>query len=120
MTNLPPSPIIGENSDFGVAEIRAKLSKLERRDLWILGNSIIVILCLTAAVVSLSVTVLLKGTKTLFGIDLGFALRSLVALVLVFTAHMIYQHLRLLSIQRQLGEKQIQAEVSDGLRCLIL
>src|SRR5881275_1102417 len=82
-----PSPIESENADFGVAEIRANLQKLERRDLWVWGNAVVVILALAAAVFSLSANVV--GKKTFLGLDYSFALRVLVTLVLVFTAQMV-------------------------------
>jgi diguanylate cyclase (GGDEF)-like protein len=106
-----PSPISGVGPDWGAADIQASLRKLERRSLWVWGNAVIIILGLTAAVASLSVSFYLNGAKTLFGLDFRLAVRALVALVLVFTAHMIYQHLRLRNVQRELAEQQIQAEV---------
>jgi diguanylate cyclase (GGDEF)-like protein len=93
------------------ADIQQKLQRADRRKLWVLGNAVVVILGLTAAVVSLSVTLLLKDTKTFFGVDLKFAVYGLVGLVLLFTAHMIYQHVHLNRIQRALAEQEIQAEV---------
>ena len=76
-----------------------------------LGNAVVVILGLTAAVVSLSVALLLRGTKTLFWIDLRLAVCGLVGLVFLFTAHMIYQHVQLRRVQRALTAQEIQAEV---------
>ena len=93
------------------SDIRAELQKADRRELWVLGNTVVVILGLTAAVVSLSVTLLLKGTKAFLGVDLKLAMYALVGLVLLFTAHMIYQHLHLKRIQKALAEQEIQAEV---------
>lgn len=95
---LPPSD---KGPDFGSAEIQAKARSLEQRIIWIWGNAVIIILSMTAAFVTLSVTF----------IGLSFAVRSLIVLVLVFTAHMIYQHRYLRKIQRALAEHQIQAEV---------
>jgi diguanylate cyclase (GGDEF)-like protein len=106
-----PSPIENENSDYGAAEIRANLQKLERRDLWVWGNAVVIILALTAAVFSLSASSYLVGAKTLFGFDYSTAVRALVALVLAFTVQTIYQHARFRRLQRQLAEQQIQAEV---------
>jgi diguanylate cyclase (GGDEF)-like protein len=106
---IPPVP--SKDPDYGVAEIRSNLRKVERQDLWVWGNATIMILGLTALVVSLSVSLYLKGAKTIFGLDLSLAVRALVGLVLIFTGHMIYQHLRLRTIQRELAEQQIQAEV---------
>jgi diguanylate cyclase (GGDEF)-like protein len=104
-------PIQGEEPDYGMAKVRADLQKVERRDLWSWGNAILVILGLTAAVVSLAATAALKGTTTLYGVDLSIAVRALVFLILAFSAHMTYQHLRLRRLQRELAEQQIQAEV---------
>jgi diguanylate cyclase (GGDEF)-like protein len=109
--NTSIAPITSTDADYGVAEIRSNLRKLERRDLWVWGNAVIIILSLTALLVSLSVSLYLKGAKTIFGWDLSLAVRVLVGLVLVFTGHMIYQHLRLRTTQKQLAEQQIQAEV---------
>lgn len=109
--NPSNAPIPSKDADYGVAEIRSNLREVERRDLWVWGNAAIIILSLTALVVSLSVSLYLKGAKTFFGLDLSLAVRALVGLVLVFTGHMIYQHLRLRTIQRELAEQQIQAEV---------
>ena len=107
--NRMPSPIENEQSDFGAAEIRANLRYLERRDLWVWGNAIVIILALTAAVFSLSAH--LSGKTTFFGFDYRFAVRVLVTLIVVFTAQMIYQHLKFRRLQRALAEQQIQAEV---------
>jgi diguanylate cyclase (GGDEF)-like protein len=103
------SPIENEYSDYGASEIRASLQKLERRDLWVWGNAIVIILGLTVAVYSLSAY--LAGKKTIFGLDYTFATRILLILVVVFTAQIIYQHLKYRRLQSQLAEQQIQAEV---------
>jgi diguanylate cyclase (GGDEF)-like protein len=109
--NFSIAPISTADSDYGVAEIRSNLLKAERRNLWVWGNAVIIILGLTALVVSLSVSLYLKGEGAIFGWDLSLAVRALVGLVLIFTGHMVYQHLRLRTIQKKLAEQQIQAEV---------
>ena len=109
--NTDSTPLFQSEPDYGASEIQANLRKLERRDLWVWGNAAIIILSLTAAVVTLSVSFYLKGEKTFFGLDLKIAVRALVVLVLIFTCQMIYQHLRMRKIQRALAEQQIQAEV---------
>jgi diguanylate cyclase (GGDEF)-like protein len=105
------APITSNDADHGVAEIRSNLRRAERRALWMWGNAVIIILSLAALLVSFSVSLYLKGAKTIFGWDLSLAVRVLVGLVLVFTAHMIYQHFRLRTIQKELAEQQIEAEV---------
>jgi len=109
--NTNSTPLFQGEPDFGAAEIQANMRKLERRDLWVWSNAAIIILSLTAAIFSLSVSFYLKGEKTFFGLELRLAVRALVLLVLIFTCQMIYQHLRLRKIQRALAEQQIQAEV---------
>jgi diguanylate cyclase (GGDEF)-like protein len=104
-------PFRPEEPDYGIAKVRSDLQKVERRDLWSWGNAVLVILGLTAAVVSLAATAALKGTTTIYGIDLSIAVRALVFLILAFSAHMTYQHLRLRRLQRELAEQQIQGEV---------
>jgi diguanylate cyclase (GGDEF)-like protein len=103
------SPIENEYSDFGAAEIRANLQRLERRDLWVWGNAVVVILALSIAVFSLSFY--LAGKKTFFGFDESTAVRILVTLVLIFTAQVVVQHMSFRRLQRELAEQQIQAEV---------
>lgn len=109
--NTNSTPLFQGEPDFGAADIQANLRKLERRDLWVWGNAAIIILSLTAAIFSLSVSFYLRGEKTFFGLELRLAVRALVLLVLIFTCQMIYQHLRLRKTQRALAEQQIQAEV---------
>lgn len=109
--NTNSTPLFQGEPDYGAADIQANLRKLERRDLWVWGNAAIIILSLTAAIFSLSLSFYLRGEKTFFGLDLKLAVRALVVLVLIFTCQMIYQHLRLRKIQRALAEQQIQAEV---------
>lgn len=105
------SPIEGEPSDFGLAEIQASQRKVERHSLWVWGNAIVIILALTAALASLSATLLPKEATTFLGLSLSVAVKAMVGLVVVFTIHMIYQNLQLHRLQRQLAEHQIQAEV---------
>jgi diguanylate cyclase (GGDEF)-like protein len=107
--NRIPSPIENEHADFGAAEIRADLRRLERRDLWVWGNAVVIILALSATVFLLSPYV--GGKRTVFGLDYSFAIRILITLVLAFTAQMVYQHLRFRRLQAKLAEQQIQAEV---------
>jgi diguanylate cyclase (GGDEF)-like protein len=109
MINRVPSPIENEHADFGAAEIRSNLQKLERRDLWVWAYAVTIILALSVAILSLSAN--LAGRKTVFGLNERTAVQILVALVLVFTAQVILQHMSFRRLQRELAEQQIQAEV---------
>lgn len=111
ITTHSQSPIEGEPSDFGLAEIRASQRKVERQSLWVWGNTVVIILALTAGLASLTASLLPKEATALFGFSLSLALKAMVGLVLVFTAHMIYQNAQLRRLQRQLADHQIEAEV---------
>ena len=109
--NTDSTPLSQSEPDRMAAEIRLKLRQLERRDLWVWGNAILIIFSLTATIVALSVSVRLKTQTAFFGVGLRTAVFALVVLILIFTGQMIYQHLNLRKIQRALAEQQIQAEV---------
>lgn len=111
MITQASSPVSAENADFGVAEIKADLRKLERRDLWAWANAVAVILVLTTAVISLSASFYFRGEKTLLGLDYRFAIRALVFLILAFTIQTIFQQWRVRKLQHDLAERQIEAEV---------
>jgi diguanylate cyclase (GGDEF)-like protein len=110
-TPYSQSPIDGEPSDFGLSEIEASQRKVERRTMWLWGNAVVVILALTAALASLSASLLLKSSRTIFGMSLDHAVKAMIALVLIFTVHMILQNLQLRRLQHELAEQHIQAEV---------
>jgi diguanylate cyclase (GGDEF)-like protein len=105
------APITSEDPDYGVAEIQSNRRKLERRGLWVWGNVAIIILALTALVVALSASLHLRAPKPSYGWDLNSSVWGLVALVLIFTLHMIYQQVRLQKVQTEMAEQQIEAEV---------
>ena len=69
--SITPAP--SNDPDYGVSEIRSSLRKVERHDLWVWGNSAIIILSLTALIVALSVSLYLSGSRTVFGWDLSSA-----------------------------------------------
>ena len=105
------APITSEDPDYGVAEIQSNRRKLERRGLWVWGNAAIIILALTALVVALSASLHLRVPKPSYGWDLNSSVWGLVALVLIFTLHMIYQQVQLQKVQGEMAERQIEAEV---------
>src|SRR5271156_1005147 len=105
------APITSRDPDYGAAEIQSDLRKLERRDLWASRSTAVITLGLTALVVSLSISLYLKTPTAVFGWDMRLAVWALVALVVFFTGHMVFQQRRLRTVQRELSEQQIQAEV---------
>jgi diguanylate cyclase (GGDEF)-like protein len=94
-----------EAPESRLQEIQASLRKLERRDWWLWSMAIIVMLLLTAAVVSLSFPDLLKVEDPFFRFSLNQAVRGLVGLVLLFNTYTIYQQVMIKRLRRQLSEQ---------------
>jgi predicted signal transduction protein with EAL and GGDEF domain len=76
-----------------------------------LGTLVVIILGLAGAVFSLSASLQWMGMKTVLGVDYRVAVRALVILVLAFTAHTIYQQVKLRKLRRELKDQHVQAEV---------
>ncbi len=88
-----------------VAEIRAQLLKIERRDWWLWSLAVVVMLLLTAAVVSMSFPGLSTVEDPFFQYSLNRAVRGLVGLVLIFNSYSIYQQFVLKRLRRQFSEQ---------------
>jgi diguanylate cyclase (GGDEF)-like protein len=86
-------------------ELHAKLRKLERRDWWLWGAAVVVMLLLTVAVISLSFPGLLKVDDPFFQSSLNRAVRGLIELVLLFNAYTIYQQVTIKRMRRQFSEQ---------------
>jgi hypothetical protein len=74
-------------------------------------DAVVIILGLTGAVFSLSVSLQWIGMETVLGVDYRVAVRTLVILVLAVTAQTIYQHVKVRRLQRELEEQHVQTEV---------
>jgi diguanylate cyclase (GGDEF)-like protein len=91
------------NSDQAIAE---NLRKIEKRDWWVWGNSIFVMLLLTGALISFTLPSLSLGAPPLFKIKVTEAIFGLVVLVVLFNVYTIYQQVLIKRLRRQLAEKQ--------------
>src|SRR6202158_4085303 len=86
------------------APVALKARRIEAREWWLWGFSVLVTIALTLAIVSL----VYPGLN--ISADSGWAeikegVRGLTALVLLFDIYTIYQHLQLSRIRRQLAER---------------
>src|ERR1039457_234991 len=93
-STLPDAP-----QETRLEEIQASLKKLERRDWWLWAIAIVVMLLLTAAVVSLSFPGLMKTEDPIFQFSLNEAVRGRVGLALLFDHSAIYR-----SEERRVGK----------------
>lgn len=92
-------------------EIADSLSRIEKRDWWIWGYTVFVILLLTGAILSLALPSIYQGAEALFSIKLREAVYGLAALVVLFNVYAIYQQVLIKRLRRQLAEKQGHSEV---------
>ena len=107
-------------SDTGVAEqrtqeIRRDLRKLGRNDwsLWVLG--LVVILSLTAAVASLSLSIISEPNEPFYEFHISQSVRGLVGLVLLFSVYTLYQQVQLRRTRGRLAD-QIEIAAQQEIR----
>jgi diguanylate cyclase (GGDEF)-like protein len=96
-------------------ELARELRRIERRDWWIWGNTIFVILLLTFAVVSFALPALLEGAETYFKIRFAEAVFGLIAFIVLFNSYTIYQQVIIKRLRRQLAEKQGHSDILRNL-----
>ena len=96
-------------------ELAAELRRIERRDWWVWGYAILVILLLTFAVIALALPALLAGAETYFNTKFTEAVSGLVALVLIFNVYTVYQQVLIKRLRRQLAERQGHSDLLRNL-----
>lgn len=96
-----PNPLREAN----LADIQAKLQKLERRDWWLWSMAVIVMLLLTFAVFAMSFPGLIKVDDPFFQASLNRAVRGLIGLVLIFNSYTIYQQATIKRLRREFSWK---------------
>jgi len=97
-----PAP---EPFDTRLHEIQGEIGSLERRDWWLWAMTVVVMLLLVVAVVSLSFPALLAERDWFFRFNLKQGVTGLVGLVLLFNVYSIYQQVVLKRLRRQMGEQ---------------
>jgi diguanylate cyclase (GGDEF)-like protein len=102
-TDLHALPSSAEADAKALAEERRRI---DRRDWWVRGYSIFVILLLTFAVISLTLPAVLTGAETVFKIKLTEVVFGLITLIVVFNIYTIYQEVLIKRLRRQLLERQ--------------
>lgn len=102
-SQLHSAPLSPEASAKELAEERRRIDK---RDWWVRGYSIFVILLLTFAVISLTLPALVNDAETYLHIKLTEAVFGLITLIVLFNIYTIYQEILIKRLRRQLLEKQ--------------
>jgi diguanylate cyclase (GGDEF)-like protein len=109
---LRPLP---SSAETGVKELAEERRRIDRRDWWVRGYSILVILLLTFAVISLTLPALLTGAETIFKIKLTEAVFGLITLIVLFNIYTIYQEILIKRLRRQILEKQDHSHILRNL-----
>ena len=96
-------------------QLARELQRIERRDWWVWGYTIFVILLLTFAVISLTLPALIQGTETYLNIKFSEAVFSLIGFIALFNLYTVYQQIVIKRLRRQLAEKQGQTDILRNL-----
>jgi diguanylate cyclase (GGDEF)-like protein len=96
----------------------ADLSRIERRDWWSWGLTIVVILLLTAGIFSLALPSFFQNAESLFRIKLEEAVFGLIAMVVLFVSYAVHQQFIIKRLRRQLAEKQGHSRILRNLAML--
>src|SRR3981189_1510515 len=111
----PQYPSVPASVGASDEELTQQLRKIEQRDWWFWGYSVLVMLLLTFAVISFSLPALHEDLKTFIPLKVGDAVFGLIALVLVFNLYPIYHQILIKRLRRQLAEKQGHSEILRNL-----
>jgi GGDEF domain-containing protein len=106
-----PVPPSAPTAQPGLAALQAEMGKLERRDWWLWGVAIIVMLLLTFAVFAMSFPGLIKIEDPFFQASVNRAVRGLAGLVLIFNAYTVYQQITVKRLRRDFSLKIAEMRV---------
>jgi diguanylate cyclase (GGDEF)-like protein len=101
-----PPPIEATDHD-----LTTELRQIEKRDWWVWGYSIFVMLLLTFAVITFTLPLLHQGTRTFLSIKIDDAVFGLMALILLLNVYTIYQQVLIKRLRLQLAEKQGHSDI---------
>ena len=100
-----------KNVTFRSWEYSSRLRDLRRREWWMWGFSVLVILLLTASVVSLSLPSILADTQSVIGSNVLETILGLVGLILMFIGYLTYEKFLINRLRFELAEGQFQTSL---------
>lgn len=98
-----------ESITFRPWEYSARLRKLQRGEWWIWALSVLVLLALTAGIVSLSLPQVLQNRRTAAGTGIFQTVLGLIFLVLIFISYLTYEKVLINRLRFELAEGQFQS-----------
>ena len=96
-------------------ELAREFQKIEKRDWWVWGYSIFVVLLLAFAVIAFSLPAVRRGAETIFQISIVDVVFGLIALVVLFNVYAVSQAILVKRLRRQLAEKQGHSDLLRNL-----
>jgi diguanylate cyclase (GGDEF)-like protein len=85
--------------------VREHMRKLDRRQWWLWSSTMMVLILLSIAIASFTFPSILNREQGTYSFYLNQAVRSLVGLVLVFSAYLVYQQTMLIRMRNQLANQ---------------
>lgn len=85
--------------------VREHMRKLDRRQWWLWSSTMLVLILLSIAIASFTFPSILNRDQGTYSFYLNQAVRSLVGLVLVFSAYLVYQQTMLIRMRNQLANQ---------------
>jgi diguanylate cyclase (GGDEF)-like protein len=95
-----------EVQQLAPGEYYSKLQRLQRREWWTWGTSLVVIFLLTAGIASLSVPAIVEEKNTVYGTGVMQAISGLVFLILLFGCYLTYEKILINRLRLELAERQ--------------
>jgi diguanylate cyclase (GGDEF)-like protein len=111
----PRTPPIAASAQARDQELARELLKIEKRDWWVWGYSILVLLLLAFAVITLGFPAVRRAAEAAFRINEFDVVLGLIALVLFFNVYSISQAILIKRLRRQLAEKQGHSDLLRNL-----
>src|SRR5713101_7993950 len=111
----PPIHPIAASVKARDQELAREFQKIKKRDWWVWGYTIFVVLLLAFAVVAFSIPAVRRGADTIFKVKMVDVVFGLIALVVLFNVHVISQAILIKRLRRQLAEKQGHSDLLRNL-----
>lgn len=96
-------------------ELAWELHGIEKRDWWMWGYTIVVMLVLTFGIISLALPAARQGAETVFRVRLVEAISGLIGFVLLLNIYTVYQQVLIKRLRRQLAERQSHSDILRNL-----
>src|SRR5258706_4156235 len=98
-------------------ELAREFKKIEKRDWWVWGYSIFVVVFLACVVIAFSLPAVWHGAETILNIDIKITdvVFGLIVLVVLFNVYAVSQAILIKRLRRQLAEKQGHSDLLRNL-----